>query len=144
MTRPTANEAALAAMRLSTAAFFAVWALEKIVAPEAAIRVAETFYGVTPDPALLAVTGAAQLTLVAAFAAGLWKVWTTGALLAIHTASVATTIPRLLDPYTLPNHLFWAGVPIVALLAALWVMRGEDRWLTLAAGATPIARRAGG
>jgi hypothetical protein len=128
---PTPAQIALAALRLSMAAFFAVWALEKILAPQVAARVAETFYGVSPAPAPLVATGVLQLALVAAFAAGVARLWTTAALLAIHTASMASTLPRLLDPYTPPNHLFWAGVPLIAALALLLALRSEDRFLTL-------------
>jgi len=128
---PSRLEASLAALRLSLAAFFAVWATEKIVAPELAVRIAETFYGVSPDPAFLVATGVGQLVLIAAFAVGIVKTWTTGALLALHTASVLSTLGRLAAPYDPPNHLFWAGVPLVAALLALFLLRDQDRFLTI-------------
>ena len=56
----------LAVMRLTVGVFFPVWALEKIVAQEAAIRVAETFYGFTPDATAAALVGAARRRPVAA------------------------------------------------------------------------------
>ena len=128
---PSALSASLFIMRLTLGAFFAVWALEKIIAHSLAIRVSETFYGFTPDVTLVILVGAFQLVLIAAFLAGLFKTFTYGALVIIHTASVATTWERLINPYEPPNHLFWAGVPLVAMLIALFLLRNHDTWLTL-------------
>ncbi len=127
----------LAIMRLSTGAFFLVWALEKIVAPDVARRVFETFYASSPSDTVLAVIGIAQGAIVLAFMAGLLRFWTTGALLVMHTVSMAASIPRLIDPFTPPNHLFWAGVPVVALLAGLLVLRNRDTFLVLPRAGQP-------
>lgn len=116
----------LAAMRLSMGVFFLVWASEKIFAPDIARRVAETFYFTSPSNEALLITGIAQSILILAFMAGLLRFWTYGALLVIHTFSVLSTVPRLIDPFTLPNHLFWAGVPLIALLLALFLLRDRD------------------
>jgi len=121
---------ALLILRLTVGAFFLIWAVEKIVAPEAAILVSETFYGTTPDRTTLLAVGVAQLVLIGVFLAGLWKTLSYGALLAIHAASVATTWERLINPYELPNHLFWAGVPVLALMLALFLLREADVLLT--------------
>lgn len=126
----------LAAMRLSVAVFFLVWAVEKIVAPELAVRVAETFYGFTPSTELLIAVGLAQVVLIGAFMLGLFKTVTYGGLLIIHALSVLSTWERLITPYTPPNHLFWAGVPIIALLLALFLLRNDDTALTLTAKST--------
>lgn len=122
---------ALAAMRLSMGIFFLVWAAEKIIAPEIARRVAETFYFTSPSDEALMITGILQVVLILAFMMGLFRFWTYGALLVIHTMSVLSTVPRLIDPFTLPNHLFWAGVPLVALLLALFVLRDRDTALVV-------------
>lgn len=127
---------ALAAMRLSVGLFFLVWASEKIIAPDIARRVAETFYFSSPSDQALLVTGLAQVLLIAAFMAGLFRFWTYGALVVIHTMSVLTTLPRLIDPFSPPNHLFWAGVPLIALLLALFLLRDRDRLLVLTRSAT--------
>lgn len=125
---------ALVLMRLSIAAFFLVWSLEKILAPEVAARVFGTFYFTAlPAPAALGI-GVVQTAVVLAFAAGVLKTWTYGALLLMHTVSVLSTWERLLNPYEPPNHLFWAGVPVLAALGALFLLRDADRLLTLRAG----------
>ena len=127
---PPALPISLAVLRLSVGVFFLVWALEKLIAQDVAVRVAETFYGFTPSGTLLVVVGVTQVALIAAFMSGLFKTWTYGALLLIHTASVLTTWERLIDPYSPPNALFWAGVPVIALLVALFLLRDHDTLLT--------------
>lgn len=121
----------LALLRLSTGVFFLVWALEKIVAPEVARRVYETFYFSSPSDTMLLITGLAQAAVVLAFMAGLFRFWTYGALLVMHAVSVISSSGRLFDPFTPPNHLFWAAVPVLGLLVALFVLRNRDTLLVL-------------
>ena len=130
----------LAVLRLSTGAFFLVWALEKILAPDVARRVFETFYFSSPSDTTLLVTGILQAAIVLAFMAGLFRFWTYGALLAMHAVSVVSTLPRLIDPFTPPNHLFWAAVPVLALLFALFVLRNRDTLFVLRAPSTTVQR----
>ncbi len=121
----------LAAMRLSVGAFFLIWAAEKILAPDVARRVAETFYFSSPSDAVLIAAGVLQAAVVLAFMAGLFRFWSYGALLVMHTVSVLSTVPRLIDPFSPPNHLFWAGVPVLGLLLALFLLRERDTFLVL-------------
>ncbi len=95
----------LALLRLSTGVFFLVWALEKIVAPEIARRVYETFYFSSPSDTMLLITGLVQAAVVLVFMAGLFRFWTYGALLVMHGVSVVSSSGRLFDPFTPPNHL---------------------------------------
>ncbi len=132
-------EISLAVMRLSMGVFFLIWASEKIFAPEIARRVAETFYFTSPSNEALLITGLAQVVLIGAFMAGLFRFWTYGALLLIHTMSVLTTWNRLIDPFTPPNHLFWAGVPLIATLLALFLLRDRDNFLVFRMGRTASA-----
>jgi len=117
-------------LRLSIAAFFAVWAVEKIVAPELAARVFETFYLEAPSLLSLQITGAVQMAVICLFALGIAKTWTYSALLAMHTVSTVSTWERLLTPFEPPNHLFWAAVPTLAALLLLFILRDEDKLLT--------------
>lgn len=131
---------ALATIRISVGVFFLVWSLEKILAPEVAQRVFSTFYFVTDLPPTVSMAiGFGQTVIVVAFLLGLFKTWTYGALLVMHTASVLPTWERLATPYDPPNHLFWAGVPVLGALVALFLLRDADTALSL-----PGQRRAGG
>lgn len=125
-------EWSLAAMRLAGGAFLLVWASERVLAPGVARQVYETFYFSSPSDAVLLASGLVQGVIVLAFMAGLWRTLTYGLVLAMNLVGVGSTVARLADPYTVPNHLFWAGVPVVVMFAVLLALRSRDRRLTLA------------
>ena len=127
MTESRKLEIALLSLRLTIGAFFLVWAVQKVLMPEASRRVFETFYFSSPSDLLLVITGLVQLAIVFAFMAGALRAWTTGLLLAMHTVSVASTVERLINPYETPNALFWAAVPLLAALFTLFLLRNSDR-----------------
>jgi len=118
----------LALIRYSVAAFFAVWAIEKFVKPEVTGRIWSHFYGVDGvGPSASCAIGAFQLLVIALFALGLFRFWTYGALMVMHAVSTLSTWKHLVDPYNPDHtHLFWAGVPTLAAIAALWLMRKDD------------------
>lgn len=122
---------ALCVMRLTTAAFFLIWSLEKVFLPQKQQGVFETFYGGAQPEAVIVVLGVIQTAIVLAFAAGLFRTATYGALLAMHTVSTVSTTGRLADPYEGLNHLFWAAVPVLGLLVALFILRERDHVLVL-------------
>ena len=121
----------LAILRFSIGIFFLIWSLEKLLAPELTQRVFKTFYGMTIPVSVSYTIGIVQTAIVIAFLAGVFKTFSHGALLAMHTVSVLSSYERLLYPYTPPNHLFWAGVPVPAALVVLFLLRHSDRRLTL-------------
>lgn len=55
----------------------------------------------------------------------------------MHAVSTLSTYEPLLDPYTPPNHLFWAAVPVFGALIALFSIWREYRFLVL-----PVGKRA--
>ena len=111
---------------MSAAAFMLVWAAEKVLAPDVARQVSETFYFVSPSSEALLFGGLLQGGVVVAFAVGLWRTLSYGAVLAMHVVGIAASLPRLVDPFTPPNHLFWAAVPVLALLVVLFALRRRD------------------
>ena len=131
MTESRKLEIALLSLRLTIGAFFLVWSLEKILAPEIARRVFETFYFSSPSDLQLAIIGLVQTAIVLAFMAGALRFWTTGLLLAMHTVSVLSTYDRLINPYEPPNALFWAAVPLLAALFGLFLLRNSDRLVSV-------------
>lgn len=118
-------------LRLSIGLFFLVWSVEKLVAPELTQRVFETFYFFPISTALSYVIGVLQTLIVLSFMAGLFKTWSYGVLLGMHAVSVLSTLGRLINPYEPPNHLFWAGVPVLAAILVLFLLRDSDRLWTL-------------
>ena len=131
MTEQTKIAVSLLVLRLATAAFFLVWALEKVVAPDLAQRVFETFYLTAPTTGQVIAIGVVQLAIVLAFLAGWLRFWTYGAVLVMHAVSTLSTYEQLLNPYQPPNHLFWASVPLLAAILLLFVLRADDRLLSV-------------
>ena len=121
----------LALIRFSTGIFFLVWSIEKIINPEITQRVFSRFYFIEISPSISIIVGIVQTLIVLAFMAGLFKLWTYGAILGMHAVSTLSTYKELLNPYEPPNHLFWAAVPLLAALITLFLLREEDNLLTL-------------
>ena len=120
----------LATIRITVAAFFLIWSIEKIIAPEITQAVFSRFYFLTIPSSFSVFIGIVQTIIVLLFLAGLFKLWTYGALLGMHAVSVIASHQPLLDPYMPPNHLFWASIPTLGALIALFLMRDEDQLFT--------------
>ena len=119
-------------LRLALAVFLLVWVFQKILVPAGAAGVFKNFYGAELSPAIVLGLGIAQLLLVLTFAAGALKTWTYGAIVLMNLSSLVVASPRLIDPYKVPNALFWASLPVLAASIALFLLRDRDK--TLSAG----------
>jgi len=124
-------ESCLALIRLSSAAFLSVWALDKILGPQAAMKTFSNFYLPISDANAILAIGLAQLLLVVAFTIGAWPTLTYGAVTVMHAVSTFASWQKYLDPLARPNIVFWAAIPILAALIALFVLRNRDRLLTV-------------
>ena len=118
-------------IRLSTGIFFLIWSIEKLIYPEITQKVFSRFYMIDISPTISYGVGILQTIIVLAFMVGLFKTWTYGAILGMHAVSTLSTYKELLNPYEPPNHLFWAAVPLLAALVALFLVRKEDNLFTL-------------
>ena len=132
MTDHAKMQIGLFSLRVSLGAFFLIWAIEKIASPSLAQRLFNSFYLGAPPSEVTIAMGVAQLLVVVAFLAGLWKTWTYGALLVMHAVFIASSWERLIHPYQPPNHLLWAAVPMLGGLIALFLLRDRDRMFNLA------------
>ncbi|KST68986.1 hypothetical protein [Mastigocoleus testarum] len=121
----------LAIIRISSVLFFLVWSIGKMIAPELTQKVFATFYFSEISPVISCVLGVFQSLIALIFMVGLWKTFSYGLILGMHTTSVISTYQQLLNPYEPPNPLFWAGVPVLGALVALFMLRKRDRLLTL-------------
>jgi len=124
---------ALAVLRMSLGVFLLLWGVEKFVIPEVTVQIWGGFYGVGLAAALVPLVGALESALALAITVGLWRRATYGLGLLLHAVSVAATWRQLLDPWGLrsggsPNHLFLAGVPVLAAFVALYLLRDRDAW----------------
>lgn len=120
----------LLALRWGVFIVMFVWALDKLVQPDHAARVFQAFY-LFPEmpPAFFAGVGIAQLALVIAFVAGLWKTFTYGAVFALHAISTLSSWKQYLQPFD--HLLFFAAWPMLAACLALFLLREHDTLGTL-------------
>ncbi len=124
---------ALAVLRVSLGVFLLLWGVEKFVIPAATVGIWGAFYGVTLAAAMVPVVGALESALALAVAVGLWRRLTYGSGLLLHAVSVLSSWRQLIDPWGLrsggsPNHLFLAGIPVLAGFVALYLLRDRDAW----------------
>ncbi|MBC8048877.1 MAG: DoxX protein [Chitinophagales bacterium] len=124
-------ELSLVLFRLATVAFLLVWVFQKLLVPAGAQGVFKTFYFSELPVVLISAFGVAQLLIVLAFGLGFLRFWSYGAVIIMHAVSTLSTIPRLMDPFTKPNALFWAAVPVLAGLVGLFLMRDRDRLFSI-------------
>lgn len=121
----------LAILRISLVIFFLVWTLEKFLAPELTVAISESYYGFEIGVSAAYAMGAVQAGFLLLFAVGLARFWSYGFFLVTHTVSMVASYEALLNPYQPPNHLFQAGIPVLAALFLLFFCRGSDRMLVL-------------
>lgn len=116
-------------MRLSLAIVFAAWAADKFVNPDHGAAVLQGFYGLAevPRPAIFTL-GAIQMALVLAFATGFARTFSYGAILAMHAVTTLVSWRAYLG---LDNILFYSAFPMLGALIALFMLRDDDRLLSL-------------
>ncbi|HQU16730.1 MAG: hypothetical protein B7Z66_11470 [Chromatiales bacterium 21-64-14] len=137
MDKDTALPIALLALRAGLGIFLVLWSIDKLAQPETTIKVFAHFYGTDITLTAARVIGSLELMLSVALTAGLWKTWTYGTGLLLHSISTLSSYHKLLSPFG-QNHLFIAGIPVLAAFFALFLLRHED---TLLSGGRTVARK---
>lgn len=122
---------ALAILRISLGGFLLLWALEKFFIPQTTVAIWDRFYLIPIGAALPYIIGGLEAVLSIAIIAGLWRRWSYGLALVLHTISVVASWKQLIDPWGLylnerPQHLFLAGVPVLAGFMVLYMLRDYD------------------
>lgn len=112
-------------LRLGVAIVMGFWTADKIINPDHAGAVFSNFYGLTGlgDQAFLAI-GIGQAAIVLAFTLGLFRTFSYGAVLLMHTVSTLSSWRQYLEPFD--NLLFMAAWPMLAACAALFILRRSD------------------
>jgi hypothetical protein len=119
-------------LRLGVAVVIIPWSIDKFIRPSHAAVVFERFYLIPGMEAYaLQVLGGLQLLIVIGFLLGVARTWTYGAVLAMHTVSTFASWREYLSPYEGSNLLFFAAWPMLAACLMLFMMREEDRFMTV-------------
>lgn len=134
--RDTKLEISLLIIRLSFAAFMLVWALDKVIAPDHAQAVFSRYYFTELSPQPFIAIGLVQIAIILAFAMGFARFWSYGAVLVMHAVSTASTYAQLANPWEAGPRglLFWAAVPALGAIIALFILRDRDQLLSVDTG----------
>jgi len=109
-----------------------MWALDKFVNPEHSAAVFKKYYMIGDlGQSASYVVGGVQMLLLFAFLFGIWKTWTYGIIFILHSISTVSTWKQIMAPWEGTNLLFYAAIPMLCAIAALWLMRKEDRLMTI-------------
>ena len=123
-------EISLLLLRIGVFVVMAMWSLDKLLKPDHAAAVFENFYFISGiGTEMLLAIGLVQLAIEVAFLLGLWKFWTYGFVLVTHAISTLSSWKQYLDPFN--NMLFLAAIPMLAACIVLFMLREEDRMLTV-------------
>src|SRR6266516_2430011 len=121
--------AALLILRFFLAIFLLQWSIEKLFLPDAAARIARSFYGVTLPVEASYALGIAELIVSLALLLGFYRTVSYGLSLLFHTVTVVVSWRQLFDPWGLAkvgNHLWISTWPTWGAFAALFLMREWD------------------
>ena len=123
--------AALLILRFFLAIFLLQWSIEKLILPDAAARIANSFYGVALAVPASYALGVGELILSLALLFGFYRTVSYGLSLLVHTVTVIVSWRQLFDPWGLAkvgSHLWISTWPTLGGFAALFLMREWDTW----------------
>lgn len=119
-------------LRISTFLVFGMWTLDKFLNPEHGSSIFERYYQIPGlSTAVVYVIGAIQAAIVLAFLVGFKKRLSYGLMLLMHLVSTVSAWNKYLDPWVVPNLLFYAAFPMLAAIITLYLLRDEDTFLTV-------------
>ena len=124
---------ALLILRLSLGLFLLLWALEKFILPQTTEQIWASFYKIPISGAIVTILAILQTLLAIALIIGFLRPITYGIALGINAITFISTWRQLLDPWGLGsgaaiNHLFIAGIPVLAGFIALYILHPWDIW----------------
>lgn len=124
---------ALLILRLSLGLFLLLWALEKFILPQTTQQIWSGFYQIPISGTVVTILAILQTLLAIALIVGFLRYITYGIALGINAVTFISTWRQLLDPWGLAsgesvNHLFLAGLPVLAGFIALYILHSWDIW----------------
>ena len=134
MAKPTTTQLSLFLLRISIFYVMFVWALDKFLNPSHTAGVWGRFYKFDGIDEMMSYgIGALQIAVLIAFLTGLYKRFSYGLVMVMHAVSTLSTWEYLINPYVNEPKamLFMAAVPMLAACITLYLLRSQDRFLTL-------------
>lgn len=117
-------------LRIGITIVFMMWTIDKFLNPDHAASVFERYYSIpwlsTNGAYGAYIVGGLQLGLVLAFLFGLFRTYSYGLIVILHTVSTVTPVAKYLDPWSPPNLLFYAAFPMLAACLVVWMLREYD------------------
>ena len=120
---------ALLLLRLGVFVVMGIWALDKFVNPTHTAGVLLNFYSIEDVGAGTSyIMGGLQFVVLAGFLLGYKRTLSYGVVLLMHGVSTFISYERYLDPWSGANLLFFAAWPMLAAIAALFLLADYDEW----------------
>lgn len=118
--------------RLSIAIFLLPWIMMRFTAPDGAKAIASKYYMISNMSDLMTTAiGIGWLVLLAAFLVGFRKRISYGLVMLFHGVGTLTTVPNLIPGSANFAIVFYAAIPTLAAMMLLYVLRDQDRLLSL-------------
>jgi uncharacterized membrane protein YkgB len=119
-------------LRLTVFLVMFMWTIDKFINPGHSAKVFGKFYHIAGlDAVVMYGIGAIEICILLLFLAGYKKKYTYGAVLALHTVSTLSSFKQYLAPFDGPNLLFFAAWPMLAACFALFMLRDQDKKLSV-------------
>ena len=114
-------------LRLGVFIVMFMWTIDKLVNPDHTVSVFERYYLISGLSETLAIVlGILQLIIIIAFIGAYKRTYSYMSVLIMHTISTISSYERYLDPWTVPNLLFFAAWPMLAAIIVLYYLRDLD------------------
>lgn len=134
MTEQKRLQISLLCLRLGVFIVFLVWALDKLFNYEHNSVMIMHYYHFDVPQWFLISLGLAELILLLAFLAGLFKTFTYSVILFAHTVTTLVSAWRLIPPYEIHQLLYFGSLPMLGACIALFLMREQDTLMNFRKG----------
>ncbi|MEN8206794.1 MAG: hypothetical protein ABFS24_12395 [Pseudomonadota bacterium] len=125
-------QVSLLLLRVSVFLVMFMWTIDKFMNPGHAAKVYESFYYIAGlESVVMYALGAIEMVLLLLFLTGYKKTFTYGVVLILHAVSTLSSFNQYLAPFEGPNLLFFAAWPMLAACLALFLLRDQDRMMSL-------------
>lgn len=114
-------------LRLGVFIVMFMWTIDKFINPAHTVSVFERYYLITGLSETIAVViGVFQLIVITAFVGAYKRNFSYLIVLIMHSVSTVSSYERYLDPWVVPNLLFFAAWPMLAAIVVLYYLRDLD------------------